>query len=88
MKRAGMLSKGWEVTTATTAMTSLSGTSSTLSSPSQTRIELDRTQRLWLANELQKGAKLMESGDLKVHTSALQHRTGGGWSMQNSEAQC
>jgi len=58
-----------------------SSSSSGSSSSSQTRIELNCSQELWLANELQKGARLVQSGERTVQTSALQHKKGGGWSI-------
>jgi len=58
-----------------------SSSSSGFSSSSQVRIELNSTQELWLASELQKGARLVESGERTVQTSALQHKKGGGWSV-------
>jgi len=81
MKRAGMLpSKGMPFTAAALS-SSASEASPTSSGSSKTRIELNCTQELWLANELQKGAELIESGESTLHTSALQHKKGGGWSI-------
>mmetsp|Transcript_20751 Transcript_20751/g.30469 ORF Transcript_20751/g.30469 Transcript_20751/m.30469 type:complete len:86 (-) Transcript_20751:57-314(-) len=80
MKRAGMLpSKG--VTFAADASSSSSSAPSPTSSGKSKASELNCTQELWLANELQKGAELVESGEVTLHTSALQHKKGGGWSI-------
>jgi len=81
MKQAGMLPSKRVTFAAAASSSSSPEASSTSSGWSKTRIELSCTQKLWLANELKKGAELVESGESTLDTSALQHKTGGGWSI-------